>query len=110
MIKLLLIYLDRYTIKYLIFAFRLTNIKDNMNVSYNIKHLFHLVLNYCFSDISPLTNVFTKHLNLSPLCKSSLSYLLSKVYSFDYVYSFYNISKKIPKTYFIRSDDTEKYY
>lgn len=85
-----------------------TNIKDNMNVCYNIEHLFHVVLNYCFSD-SPINNCIPEGSNLRRLCKSSLSYWLGKVYSIDYVYSFYkiiyNISKNFPKTYFIRSDD-----
>jgi len=85
-----------------------TNIKDNMNICYNIEHLFHVVLNYCFY-IRPVNDCIPEASNLSRLCKSSLSYWLSKVYSIDHVYSFYkiiyNISKNFPKTYFIRSDD-----
>ena len=85
-----------------------TNIKDNMNVCYNIEHLFHVVLNYCFYD-SSINKCIPEASNLNRLCKSSLSYWLSKVYSIDYVYSFnlinYNISKNFPKTYFIRSDN-----
>ena len=85
-----------------------TNINDLMNVCYNIEHLFNIVLNYCFY-IRPINECIPEASNLSRLCKSSLSYWLTKVYSIDQVYSFYkiiyNISKKFPKTYFIRSDN-----
>jgi hypothetical protein len=85
-----------------------TNIKDNMNVCYNIEHFFQVVLNYCFY-VRPINDCIPEASNLSRLCKSSRSYWLSKVYSINHVYSFYkiiySISKNFPKTYFIRSDN-----
>ncbi len=85
-----------------------SNIKDNLVINYNIEHFFHVVLNYCFYN-KPLIDCIPEGSNLTKLCKSSLSYWLTKIYSIDFVYSFYkviyNISKNFPKTYFIKSND-----
>ena len=50
-----------------------TNIKDNMNVCYNIEHFFQVVLNYCFY-VRPINDCIPEASNLSRLCKSSRSY------------------------------------
>ena len=61
-----------------------TNINDLMNICYDIKHLFHVVLNYC-SDVRPINDCIPEasnqsHLSDRPDHIGSVKYMRSTMY------------------------------